>query len=519
MKKFVLGLFVGFLSIALSGNAFAYDIPAYANQCGDCHGVPEVTNFDLPASHDSLTVPIAGFTAMDTDPEKSSQAGVSGYLITTSSTAPGAGDSGWQASPPSAYTFAAAGLQTLYAWAKDSLGTVSEAASDAVNIILIAANTPPVADAGPDQTVAEGVAATLNGSNSDDSDGGIETFIWEQIDGPVTVDILNATAELPTFATPDVGPEGMALTFRLTVADVDGATDTDTTIVNVSWVNLEPVADAGADQTVVEGTPVTLDGTASNDVDDGIATYSWAQVNINGTTAVLSDPSAPSPQFTIADVSTNDASLTFELTVTDEGGLMASDSVVVNVTNATSTNQVPVANAGVDEDVAAGDEVMLDGSDSFDPDGDLNPDNAYTWKQTSGPAVTLSAPGAINPVFTAPPVADGDSETLVFELTVTDSGLMQATDTIEVLVNGATPPVVEPPAVEPPPVVEPTVVVPDDDDRDRYRRHKYRDHDYHDDEDEDEDDEDDEDEDEDDDEDDRRDRRHRGDREHEDDDD
>jgi hypothetical protein len=269
----------------------------------------------------------------------------------------------------------------------------------------------------------------------------------------------------------------VALTFRLTVADFTGATNTDTTIVNVSWVNVEPVADAGADQTVAEGTPVTLDGSASTDVDDGIATYFWSQVNINGVTAVLSDPSAPTPQFTIADVGTNGESLTFELTVTDQGGLLATDSVVVNVTDATgSANQAPVADAGVDQTVAAGDEVTLDGSGSSDPDGNLNPDNAYTWKQTAGPAVTLSAPGAISPAFNAPAVADGGGETLVFELTVTDSGLMQATDIVEIVVDGATPPVVEtPPVDETPPVVETPVVDSGDDDHDSYHR-KYRDH-------------------------------------------
>ena len=35
-------------------------------------------------------------------------------------------------------------------------------------------------------------------------------------------------------------------------------------------------------------------------------------MNINGVTAVLSDPSAPTPQFTITDVGTNGESLTFE---------------------------------------------------------------------------------------------------------------------------------------------------------------------------------------------------------------
>jgi K319L-like, PKD domain len=449
MKNCLLGLFIGLLSIAMTGNAFAK--PSFGDNCGSCHGVPVVTRFDLPASHNSLTVPVTGFTATDADPQKSSLAGVSGYLITTSSTAPDAGASGWQSSPPSAYTFASDGLQTLYAWAKDSLGIVSAAVSDAVNISIIT-NAPPVADAGPDQTVAEGVSVSLDASNSDDSDDGIASYFWEQVGGPVDVVISDPAAVNPTFDTPNVGPGGAALTFRLTVSDVSKATDTDTTIVNVSWVNIQPVADAGNDQAAAEGMPITLDGSASDGVDDGIATYSWSQVDINGVIAVLSDPNVPNPQFTIIDVGPNGESLTFELTVTDDGGLLATDRVVVNVTN---NNQVPVADAGADQTVAAGDEVMLNASGSYDPDNDINPDNAYTWKQTAGAPVTLSAPGAINPAFTAPPVADGSSETLIFELTVTDSGLLQATDTCEILVKGSTPPVVEePPVVQEPPVVE-----------------------------------------------------------------
>ena len=358
MKKYLLGLFVCFLSISLSGISFAKrNYPA--GTCGGCHGVPVVNNFDLPPSHDSLTVPITGFTARDTDPEKSSYAWISGYIVTTSNSAPDVGDPGWQSSPPNSYTFASDGLQTLYAWAKDSLDIVSVAVSDAVNISIVT-NTPPVADAGPNQTVKEGVAVTLDASNSDDSDDGIDSYLWEQVSGAVAVDISDPAAMMPTFNTPNVGPGGAALTFRLTVSD-GKETDTDTTIVNVSWVNIEPVANAGNDRTVAEGTSVTLDGSASDGIDDGIDTYSWTQVNIKGVIAELVGPNTPTPEFTITDVGADGASLTFELTVTDDGGLQATDSVVVNVTN---INQVPVANAGADQTVAANDEVMLDASGS-----------------------------------------------------------------------------------------------------------------------------------------------------------
>ena len=248
MKKYLLGLFVGFLSIGLSGNALAK--PDFGTNCGSCHGIPVVTSFQLPSSHDSTTVSIDSFMASDSD--RYNKTRVNGYLLTTSAAAPSSSDPGWQSSPPSQFTFTSDGLQTLYAWAKDTFGSVSTAVSETVDILIVVPNSPPVADAGPNQSVDEGVTVTLDASNSDDSDNGIVSYLWEQVPVPGTVAISDPTAMTPTFSTPNVGPGGAALTFRLTVSDGE-ATDTDTTIVNVSWVNIEPVANAGVDRTVSRG--------------------------------------------------------------------------------------------------------------------------------------------------------------------------------------------------------------------------------------------------------------------------
>jgi hypothetical protein len=77
-------------------------------------------------------------------------------------------------------------------------------------------------------------------------------------------------------------------------------------------------------------------------------------------------------------------------------------------------NKPPVANAGEDKPVKAGETVQLDGSASSDEDGEIV---SYEWTVVSG-AVTLDDPSKIKPTFTAPSV---NSETvLVFGLKVTD---------------------------------------------------------------------------------------------------
>jgi hypothetical protein len=280
-------------------------------------------------------------------------------------------------------------------------------------------NEPPTADAGPDQAVNEGNIVILNGSNSSDPDDGIASYLWEQTSG-ITVTLSDPTAVQPTFTAPDVGPDGASLTFQLTVTDNGGLQDTDTCIVNVTSDNEPPTADAGPDQTVGEGAPVTLDGSNSSDPDDGIASYLWEQTS--GITVTLSDPTAVQPTFIAPDVGPDGASLTFQLTVTDNGGLQDTDTCIVNVT---WDNEPPTADAGPDQAVNEGDIVILNGSNSSDPDDGIA---SYQWTQTAGTSITLSDSTVAQPTFTAPYVAAG-GETLVFDLTVTDNGGLQDTDT------------------------------------------------------------------------------------------
>jgi hypothetical protein len=98
----------------------------------------------------------------------------------------------------------------------------------------------------------------------------------------------------------------------------------------------------------------------------------------------------------------------------------------------TVTNEAPIAVAGPDQSVGGRDTVTLDGSASSDPDGHLP--LAFTWTQTSGPAVTLSDAAVAMPSF-APPRAGGE---LAFSLVVTDSrGLASTADEVEISVAPA----------------------------------------------------------------------------------
>jgi hypothetical protein len=277
------------------------------------------------------------------------------------------------------------------------------------------------ANAGPDQTVNEGDTVILDGSESK-LKGGIDIYQWEQVKRGPRVVLQRADEVRASFIAPQVSKD-VTLTFKLTVRSASGKKDTDETKVHVLDIesNDPPTADAGPDQNVDEETTVTLDGSNSSDPDDGIEFYRWKQ--IAGPSVSLSNPQAIKPTFTSPSVAASRSkSLTFELTVTDFGGLLDTDTTVVNVTG---ENDPPTAEAGSDQTVLEEATVTLDGSNSSDPDDGIE---FYRWKQIAGPSVSLSNPEAVQPTFSAPDVGS-DGASFTFELTVTDYGSLQSTDT------------------------------------------------------------------------------------------
>jgi hypothetical protein len=314
----------------------------------------------------------------------------------------------------------------------DSSGS-SDTDTTAVN--LRGDNDPPIAEAGPNQNVNEGIMVTLNGSNSYDPDlGDSIAYNWEQTGGSPTVTLTGANTAQASFTAPNVGLVGASLTFKLTVSDSGGLKDTDTAIVNVSFVNSPPVAVANPPtQTVEEGILVILNGSNSYDPDAGDSiSYQWEQTS-GSPIVTLTGANTAQASFTAPNVGSDGASLTFKLTVSDSGGLKDTDDVIVNVTG---KNEPPIADAGPDQTVGEESLVTLDGSNSNDPEDPQARSLSYQWKQKAGmPSVTLSNPQFAQPTFTAPNVSVGGTS-LTFELTVTDSGDLQSSDTTIVNVTG-----------------------------------------------------------------------------------
>ncbi len=87
-----------------------------------------------------------------------------------------------------------------------------------------------------------------------------------------------------------------------------------------------PIAAAGPDQKVAPGASVELDGSGSTDPDGRIVAYAWTQSA--GPTVTLSTPTGAQARFTAP---ASDATLVFTLSVRDDDGETATDTITVQV--------------------------------------------------------------------------------------------------------------------------------------------------------------------------------------------
>ena len=271
---------------------------------------------------------------------------------------------------------------------------------------------------------------TLDGSASSDPDGDVLDFSWTLIaPGNSAASLSDATAEQPSFIA-DVSGSYVAY---LVVNDGQEHSSDVATVVSSTSSNNRPVADAGVNQAVPLGDTVSLDGSASSDEDGDPLTYAWTFSRLptgSGLTdADINNASSSTPSFT------PDLSGAYRLTLeVSDGTTNESDQVNISVYPASSTNAPPVADAGSNLISSLSDSPILDGTASYDPDGDPL---SYDWTFFRVPSNSTLVDSDIVDFDTSTPQFSPDVTGAYILFLVVDDGIDTSFDAVLVRVNNA----------------------------------------------------------------------------------
>jgi hypothetical protein len=298
-------------------------------------------------------------------------------------------------------------------------------ASSSANVTMSTSHTPPVANAGPNQTVTVGANVVLNGSGSTSTAGLPLTYAWTLVTRPAgsIAALSGADTVSPMFVVDKDGEYQAQLIVN------DGLASSPST-VTITTQTTAPVANAGLHQVVEVGTVVQLNGAGSRDANGLALTYLWSLVSVPvGSTAALNNPKAVNPKFTVDRAGTYVA----QLIVSD--GKLSSTPATVAIT--TDSVLEPTANAGQNRTVTVGSQVTLSGSGM----DSLNLPVTFLWSlisKPSGSTASLSSTVIADPTF----VADRTG-TYVAQLIVSD-GLLSSTPSTVTISTTCSQPVADP---------------------------------------------------------------------------
>lgn len=281
-----------------------------------------------------------------------------------------------------------------------------------------AANIASV-NAGGNLNVLEGLPFTLSATVY--PEGG--TLSWTQTKGPMLAGLPVTGANDVELTAPDVATN-TELQFVAKYVSEDGQLVEDTLVVLVEYVNSPPIA---VIDTLNTNTPpyntyevVTLSGENSFDQDGEVIAYQWQQLNARADIPVNITSTLNQSQLTFtAPFVSQITTLTFQLMVTDNHGLSATNEIDVQIASAQSAI---AANAGDDQTVDEFERVTIDASASVSSVSAVS----CFWQQQSGSTATITDPNACITDFIAP---DVDAfESLKFVVTVTDLNNNAASD-------------------------------------------------------------------------------------------
>lgn len=307
----------------------------------------------------------------------------------------------------------------------DPIGATSSAT---VEVVVNPVNHAPMVSAGRDQVTFKTINVVTLVSSAIDPDGDALTYSWKQTAGQ------QITLSSTTGKYIQILPNGIdfsqtnPLTFELTVDDGFGGTASDSVSVYPLQGLLENrliSIQTGPLQTVHEGETVKLSATGKTANNAPIA-YSWVQLIGEGVS--LDSYTGASTTFTAPSLSgSNEMLLSFQVTGYSAGNGWANALALVKVI---PSEGMPTANAGPDQTVSENVQVKLVGTGTHPKDNNLH----YSWKQSSGNNVVIYERTSSSVYFFSPKIG-GTSETLTFELTVTDSHGNSAKDDVAVTVT------------------------------------------------------------------------------------